>query len=171
MQSQKNKAMKHKAGIHFKPIGIIRTPFKSKEGMPIQSGAAAGIKGTIVLDEQYVEGISDLDGFTYIYLVYFFHQSDGFNLKVIPFLDDKPRGLFSTRAPRRPNQIGISVVKVLAVKDNKIEIEQVDMLDGTPLLDIKPYIPEFDARTQGKTGWIARQVDNLNKTRSDRRFD
>lgn len=155
--------------ISYKPIGIIHTPFKTKEGMPIQPAGAAGIRGTVELKREFTEGLLDLEGFSHIILIYHFHQSDGFDLKVTPFLDDKAHGVFSTRAPKRPNPVGISVVKLKCISDNILEIENVDMLDGTPLLDIKPYIPAFDVYEVEKTGWMKNNI-SLKDFKSDNRF-
>ncbi len=157
--------------IQFTSIGTIHTPFKKTEGMPIQSSGALGIQGTVILKQSFVEGLSDLDKFSHIYLIYCFHQSKGFDLQVIPFLDDKPHGVFATRAPRRPNPIGISIVKLISIRDNILVIENVDMLDGTPLLDIKPYIGQFDIHTIEKNGWINSRTGYPNEIRSDKRFD
>lgn len=154
----------------FTSIGIIHTPFKRKEGMPIQSSGSDGIRGTIKLKKKYVDGLSDLERFSHIYLIYHFHKSKGFDLQVIPFLDDKPHGIFATRAPRRPNSIGISVVKLIGIKDNILEIENVDMLNGTPLLDIKPYISQFDIHKIERSGWINNKTGYPNETKSDKRF-
>jgi tRNA (adenine37-N6)-methyltransferase len=157
--------------VSFKPIGIIHTPFKNKEGMPIQSGGAQGIKGTIVLKKEFEPGLLDLDGFSHIILIYHFHKSYGFELQTIPFIDDKPHGVFSTRAPKRPNPIGISVVRLLNINNNILEIENVDIIDETPLIDIKPYIPEFDIHKIEKYGWIENKVNELNDIKSDERFE
>jgi tRNA (adenine37-N6)-methyltransferase len=157
--------------ILFKSIGTIHTPFNRKEGMPIQSSGSKGIKGTIELKREYVDGLFDLEKFSHIYLMYHFHKSKGFKLQVIPFLDDKPHGIFATRAPRRPNSIGISVVKLISINDNIIEIENVDMLDGTPLLDIKPYISQFDIHNIEKSGWINNKTGYPNETTADDRFN
>jgi len=156
--------------IKFTSIGTIHTPHKIKEGMPIQSSGAKGVKGTIKLKMRYVKGLLDLDGFSHIYLIYHFHKSIGFKLQVMPFLDDKLHGVFSTRAPKRPNSIGLSVVKLISIKDNILEIENVDMIDGTPLLDIKPYISEFDIHDIEKGGWIEKKTGNLGEVKSDDRF-
>ena len=156
--------------ITYTPIGIIHSPFNNKEGMPIQSAGAIGIKGTIEIKEEFTDGLEDLDGFSHIILIYSFHKSKGFNLKVKPFLSEKIHGVFSTRAPERPNAIGISAVKLLSIKKNIIEIENVDVLDGTPLLDIKPYIPEFDIHKVDKYGWLENKQFNINETKSDNRF-
>lgn len=156
--------------INFNSIGIIHSPFKEKAGMPVQPAAAAGVKGEVLLQEKYIEGLADLDGFSHIYLIYYLHQSKGYQLKVIPFLDETERGLFATRAPRRPNPIGISVVRLLAVHKNRLEIENVDILDGTPLLDIKPFVPAFDSFPADKTGWLDGKENKLKDKKSDRRF-
>ena len=156
--------------INFTSIGTIYTPFKRKEGMPIQSAGSKGIRGKIKLKRKYAEGLYDLEKFSHIILVYYFHKSKGFKLRVIPFLDDKQHGLFATRAPRRPNAIGISVVKLLSIKDNILEIENVDMLDGTPLLDIKPYVSQFDIHEIEKSGWINNKTGFPNEVKSDDRF-
>src|SRR5665647_2642539 len=119
----------------FDAIGIIRTPFKTREGMPIQSSGAIGTKGKIELKKKLVQGLIDLDGFSHIILIYHFHKSIGYELQVTPFLDNKTHGVFSTRAPKRPNPIGMSVVKLVSINNNILEIENVDMIDRTPLLD------------------------------------
>lgn len=154
----------------FKSIGIIHTPFRNIEGMPIQSKGSKGKKGTVVLKKEYAGGLLDLDKFSHIYLIYIFHKSKGFDLHVVPFLDNKPHGIFATRAPKRPNPIGISVVRLICIKDNILEIENVDMLDGTPLLDIKPYISHFDIHAVEKNGWINSQTGYPNELNSDERF-
>jgi tRNA-Thr(GGU) m(6)t(6)A37 methyltransferase TsaA len=156
--------------ITYRPIGIIRTPYKKLEGMPIQPSGAEGIRGTIQIEKEYLEGLKDLDGFSHVILIYHFHLSKGYALTVTPFLDDQQRGLFATRAPRRPNSIGLSVVKLTAVKRDGLEIENVDIVDGTPLLDIKPYIPVIDAQAEIKTGWFGRAEKRIKETRSDDRF-
>lgn len=131
----------------IEPIGIIHTPFKEVAGMPIQPAGAAGVQGDVEVFEAYREALKDLDGFSHIVLLYLFHRSKGFNLQVVPFMDSERRGLFATRAPRRPNPIGLSVVELAGVGAGCLHVRNVDMLDGTPLLDIKPYVPEFDRRT------------------------
>ena len=156
--------------ITFNEIGSIRTPFKTKEGMPIQTKGAKGIQGSIVLNEKYLDGLKDLDGFSHITLIYHFNQSKGFDLQTIPFLDNQKRGVFATHAPKRPNNIGISVVKLLKIDGNILSIKNVDMLDKTPLLDIKPYIPDFDTFQVTRTGWTAQKTNNLNRIQSDTRF-
>ena len=138
--------------------------------MPIQPVAADGVSGTVELLPEFSEGLVDLEGFSRIFLIYCFHLADDYNLKVVPFLDDKPRGLFATRAPKRPNPIGLSIVKVVKVKGNIIEVENVDIIDNTPLLDIKPYVPEVDAIEHCRIGWLEPHRAKIKKCRSDRRF-
>lgn len=157
--------------IKYQPIGIINTPHKTKEGMPIQATAAKGFSGTITLDRHFMEGLTDLEGFSHIYLIYFFHKSDGYQLMTKPFLDNQKHGVFCTRAPKRPNAIGLSVVKLVSVKDNVLEIENIDVLDGTPLLDIKPYIPDFDHHKVEKVGWYENKTDDISTERSDHRYN
>ena len=156
--------------IYFEPIGIIHTPYETKDDMPVQPQGAIGVKGTVTINEQFKEGLKDLDGFSHIYLIYHFHKSENYTLEVMPFLDDTSHGVFATRAPKRPNAIGISVVLLKAIKDNVLNIENVDMLNGTPLLDIKPYIPDFDTHKGQKTGWLNDKTEKLGILRSDNRF-
>jgi tRNA-Thr(GGU) m(6)t(6)A37 methyltransferase TsaA len=157
--------------IIIKPIGTIHTPHIDINNMPIQPIAAEGIKGYIELLPEYVPGLKDLEGFSHITLIYHLHKIVGFSLEVIPFMDDQPRGIFSCKAPKRPNAIGISTVKLIGIEDNIIHIEQVDMLDGTPLIDIKPFYPRYDNRENVKIGWLEKNKDlPLGKLRSDERF-
>ena len=131
--------------IRYKPIGIIHSPFKEPKGTPIQPSAAKGAEGTVEVFPEYAEGLKDVAGFSHIILVYHFHLSGRASLRVKPFMDDVERGLFAVRAPSRPNPIGLSVVRLVRVDENLIHVLDVDMVEGTPLLDIKPYVPEFDA--------------------------
>jgi len=156
--------------IAYRPIGTIRSPFKDVEGMPIQPAGALGIAGTVELEPEYAEGLRDLDGFSHILLVYHFHLAKGYSLKVRPFLDDNHRGVFSTRAPRRPNPIGISAVRLVRVEGNTLHIQDVDVVDGTPLLDIKPYVPEFDSRRAERIGWLSERVGKAHEVKADKRF-
>jgi tRNA-Thr(GGU) m(6)t(6)A37 methyltransferase TsaA len=156
--------------IIFKPIGVINTPFKEPRGTPIQPEAARNQVGTVRLFPEYAGGLQDLDGFSHIFLIYFFHLSKSFTLKVKPFLDDQERGVFATRAPSRPNSIGISLVRLASVQENRLEVLDVDMVDGTPLLDIKPYVPAFDFAPEARIGWLAKHLDKLRKARDDGRF-
>jgi tRNA-Thr(GGU) m(6)t(6)A37 methyltransferase TsaA len=156
--------------IILKPIGVIHSPFLDVEGMPIQPMGATGIHGTIELNSDLEPGLKDLDGFSHIMLIYFFHLSRGYSLHVLPFLDRTPRGVFSTRVPRRPNGIGLSVVRLRGIRGCLLDIEDVDVLDGTPLLDIKPFVPQFDNREVQKAGWFENRADNATTVRADRRF-
>ncbi|HDL10251.1 MAG TPA: tRNA (N6-threonylcarbamoyladenosine(37)-N6)-methyltransferase TrmO [Candidatus Omnitrophica bacterium] len=156
--------------ITYKVIGVIHSPFESPKGTPIQPRGARGVRGEIVLKEEYKEGLKDLEGFSHIILVYHFHLSQGYSLIVTPYMDDSPHGVFATRAPKRPNPIGLSVVKLLSVRDNILEIEDVDIVDGTPLLDIKPYVPDFDIRKVEKFGWLEEVIHKLSEKRDDGRF-
>lgn len=156
--------------MEFKPIGIIHTPFKKLEGMPIQPAGAAGVKGTVEVFHEYHSGLKDLDGFSHIILLYQFHGSKGFNMEVVPFMDTQPRGLFATRAPKRPNPIGLSVVQLDRIENGVLYVQDVDILDGTPLLDIKPYVPEFDSHTEVRTGWLEKARRTINNRKSDNRF-
>ena len=140
--------------IEYQPIGIVRSPHRTASGTPIQPSRAKGVEGTIELEDEYVEALSDLDGFSHIIVICHLHKTSAFKLKVVPYLDTELRGLFATRAPRRPNPIGLSVVRLIGIEDNRLLIEDLDILDGTPLLDIKPYVPEFDHRTEVREGWL-----------------
>jgi tRNA (adenine37-N6)-methyltransferase len=136
----------------MKPIGLIHSPFTNKTKTPIQPTRSQST-GTVEIYPQFADGLQDIEGFSHIILLYVFHQSIGYSLRVKPFLDDQLRGLFATRYPSRPNPIGMSMVRLLARRDNILEIEGIDILDGTPLLDIKPYVPDFDVRNDARTGW------------------
>jgi len=156
--------------IVYKPIGVIRTPFKSPVGVPIQPSAGRGIKGLVEVFPEYMEGLKDLEGFSHIILIYHFHLVKKSLLRVIPYMDDEPRGVFATRAPARPNPIGISIVKLIKIEKNKLYVEDIDIVDGTPLLDIKPYVPEFDYRPKVRIGWLEKRVKKLKEMRNDGRF-
>lgn len=156
--------------ITITPIGIIQTPFNDLKGMPIQPSGAADVQGTIIINREYEQGLSDLEGFSHIILLYHFHQSQGYNLMVTPFMDDQKRGLFSTRAPKRPNPIGLSIVQLIKREKNKISIKGIDVLNGTPLIDIKPYVPGFDATEVTKLGWLDKNYKKSESLKSDDRF-
>jgi tRNA-Thr(GGU) m(6)t(6)A37 methyltransferase TsaA len=156
--------------ITYNPIGIIHSPFKDIKGMPIQPAGAKGIAGTIEIKPEYIDGLQDIEGFSHIILIYHFHLSKGYSLKVKPFLDETLRGVFATRAPRRPNPIGISVVKLVKVEGTILHIEDIDIVDGTPLLDIKPYVPEFDITGGKKLGWLSKKIKKVHEVKADERF-
>lgn len=140
------------------PIGIIHSPFTDKTQTPIQPTRSQAV-GTVEVFSAFVDGLKGVEGFSHLILLYVFHQSVGYSLMVKPFLDDQLHGLFATRYPCRPNPIGLSIVRLLVRHENRLEIEGVDVLDGTPLLDIKPYVPDFDLRTDVKTGWYAQRSE------------
>ncbi len=152
------------------PIGIIHTPFENLEGMPIQPSGAVNVTGTIVINKEYEEGLKDIEGFSHLILLYQFHRSNGYELLVKPFLDDEKRGLFATRAPRRPNPIGLSIVRLVERKENILTIQGIDVLSGTPLLDIKPYVPAFDAKEVTAVGWLEKKQEKAKEMKSDDRF-
>jgi tRNA (adenine37-N6)-methyltransferase len=161
--------MKPKA-IHYRSIGIIHSPFQEIKGMPIQPRGAKGVKGFIEMDPAFTIALEDLDGFSHLILLYHFHLSTDYQLRVMPFLDNQYRGIFATRAPNRPNPIGISVVKLISVEGVTLRIEGVDVLDGTPLLDVKPYVPAFDALRTSKIGWLADKIGRARRVKSNGRF-
>lgn len=154
----------------YKPIGIIHSPYKDVEGMPIQPCGALGVKGSITVFKEFRRGLKDIDGFSHIILIYHFHLAKGASLIARPFLDAQERGIFAIRAPTRPNPIGISVVRLSTVEGCNLNIEDVDVVDGTPLLDIKPYVPDFDCRTVDGVGWMASKLSEAGQKKSDGRF-
>ena len=156
--------------IVYQPIGIITSPHLFREGIPIQASGAQGIRGAVKIFPPYEEGLKDLDGFSHIFLIYHFHRTRERSLVVTPFLDDEPRGVFATRSPNHPNAIGISVVRLLAVEGLRLRIEDVDILDGTPLLHIKPYVPAFDHRAPERVGWLEKVQQKVRHHKSDDRF-
>ena len=141
----------------IKPIGVIHTPFRNKADVPAQYSRSE-ILGRIEVFKEYASGLSDIDGFSHIIVIFRFHKSRGYRLKLKPRRDNRERGLFTTRAPRRPNQLGLSVLKLLHHRGNILKVEGVDMLDGTPLLDIKPYIPDDIPKRRVRTGWFRRKT-------------
>lgn len=156
--------------IIYKPIGIIHSPFTTMENIPIQNMGARGETGTIEIFPEYADGLKDLEGFSHIILLYHLHKVDHFSLHVKPFMDTTERGIFATRAPIRPNPIGLTLVKLIEVKGNIITVENIDMLDQTPLLDIKPCLPMIDDVDEIKLGWLAGKIDQFKTKKSDTRF-
>ncbi|MDD1716448.1 MAG: tRNA (N6-threonylcarbamoyladenosine(37)-N6)-methyltransferase TrmO [Methanolinea sp.] len=171
-QDTSRKAEEYQAGeeICYQPIGVVHSPFSDPGGMPIQSRGGEGVGGTVEIAPEYESGLRDIEGFSRIILIYHFHRSRGSALQVIPFLDTVPHGVFATRAPARPNPIGISVVRLDEKKGNILFIRDIDLLDGTPVLDIKPYIPSCDSFPHETTGWFPEGDSNLVNARSDGRF-
>jgi tRNA-Thr(GGU) m(6)t(6)A37 methyltransferase TsaA len=143
----------HDNKIIFHPIGVIHSPHKVMSKTPIQPVFCSDIKGTVVLDAEYVDGLKDLQGFSHIYLFYYFHQSQKTCLRLKPYLSDQEHGIFATRAPHRPNKLGMSVVRLMKIEDTILHVKDIDILDGTPLFDIKPYIQRFDSRENTRSGW------------------
>jgi tRNA-Thr(GGU) m(6)t(6)A37 methyltransferase TsaA len=154
----------------MKKIGVIRTQYQTPDNMPIQPKGARDSIGEIVLNPEFQAGLLDLDGFSHIYLIYEFHLTKGYQLKVKPFMDDKEHGVFATRAPNRPNPIGLSIVELLSVDRNILKIRGADVVDGTPILDIKPYIEPFDKVEHAKNGWFKAADQEIIRKRSDDRF-
>jgi tRNA-Thr(GGU) m(6)t(6)A37 methyltransferase TsaA len=156
--------------IIYHSIGVVYTPFKEIEGMPIQPSGAQGVRGRVEIYPDYTEGLKDLDGFSHLILIYHFHRVMEAQMVVKPFLDTRPHGVFATRAPKRPNPIGLSVVRLLGIEGNVLLIENVDILNETPLLDIKPYVPSFDHPPVERVGWLEEVQNEVHHKRSDKRF-
>ena len=157
--------------MQIKPIGIIHSPFREATGTPIQPRPAEGVEGTVEVFDEFVPGLRDLEGFERIWLLYWFDRArfEECGLVVKPYLDNTEHGVFATRAPARPNPIGMSAVRLLEVRENRLAVQGVDILDRTPLLDIKPYAPQFDCFEVLRSGWLKDHV--LGKTVADNRFD
>ncbi len=156
--------------IFYRPIGLVHSPFKEPKGTPIQASGAKGIQGKIEVFPEFVSGLKDLEGFSHMILIYHLHLIKETKLEVKPFLDNQTHGIFATRAPGRPNPIGISVVRLVDIDQNILTVKDLDIIDGTPLLDIKPYISEFDYRNVTKNGWYKENVHNLSESKDDGRF-
>lgn len=158
------------AEIKYKPIGVVHSPFKEPNGTPIQAAGANNVDGTVELFSEYAGGLKDLEGFSHIILIYHFHLSRVAPLMVRPYLDSEMHGVFAIRGPGRPNPIGMSVVRLVRIEENILFIRDLDIVDGTPLLDIKPYVPEFDVRKVEKIGWLEKNIHKLSETKADERF-
>jgi tRNA-Thr(GGU) m(6)t(6)A37 methyltransferase TsaA len=156
--------------IRLRPIGVIHSPFTSPRGTPIQSAAGSDVEATVEVFPEYAEGLQDLEGFSHILLLFHCHRAGPYNLTLFPFMDTVERGLFATRAPSRPNPIGFSVVRLVSRVGNMLKIREVDILDGTPLLDIKPFVEDFDVRRNTRRGWLESRIERLHSTRDDSRF-
>lgn len=154
----------------FRAIGVIHSPHTEPSKTPIQPVFAAGVRGTLSIDFRYAGGLKDLKGFSHIHLLYPFHQTQETKLFVKPFLQDEVRGIFATRAPCRPNKLGLSIVKLISIDGCELTVEDLDILDGTPLLDIKPYIGRFDVRDSVRSGWQDRVGDGEAAVRGQRGF-
>jgi tRNA-Thr(GGU) m(6)t(6)A37 methyltransferase TsaA len=157
------------SSFNYKAIGVVHSTFKEPKNVPIQA-ASKDTEGTLEIYPEYVEGLQDVEGFSHLILLYHFHLIEGCSFLVKPFLDDNLHGVFATRSPARPNKIGLSVVRLIDIKNNILHIQNVDIIDGTPLLDIKPFVPEFDCRNTNKIGWLGDKIDKLDVTKDDGRF-
>ncbi|MTK11201.1 MAG: tRNA (N6-threonylcarbamoyladenosine(37)-N6)-methyltransferase TrmO [Clostridiaceae bacterium] len=159
------------AHISLEPIGVIRSEFYDVKNMPIQPTGENASKGKIEIFSQYIEGLRDLDGFSHLIVIYHFHKANQVKLTVKPFLDENTHGVFATRTPVRPNHIGMSIVEISKIIENEIFLRNIDMLDGTPILDIKPFVPGFDIpKSNIKIGWLTSNIDNVSTKLSDDRF-
>jgi tRNA-Thr(GGU) m(6)t(6)A37 methyltransferase TsaA len=152
------------------PIGVVHSPFTSPKGTPIQSAAGTDVRATVEIYPEYAEGLQDLEGFSHLILLYYFHLAKPYSLTVLPFMDSVTHGVFATRSPSRPNPIGLSIVHLVSRKENMLTIEEVDILDGTPLLDVKPYISDADLRQNTRKGWLENKAEQMHTTRDDSRF-
>jgi tRNA-Thr(GGU) m(6)t(6)A37 methyltransferase TsaA len=157
--------------IKYRPIGIIHSPFSNLENMPIQPSGRTSAPGTVDILPEFAAGLKDVEGFSHVILIYHLHEVHRQQLTVTPFLDQEPRGIFATRAPTRPNPVGISVVRLLKVEGTRLYVDEVDILDGTPLIDLKPYVPEFDFKDGARAGWLEKARGRVQDTLSDDRFE
>ena len=157
-------------GFHYQPIGFIRSPFTQQAGTPVQPSHDNATCGEIVLDEQYLPALQDLAGFSHIWVLCHLHQAKAAKLTVTPYLDDKPHGLFATRAPSRPNPVGMSLLRLTRIEHNRLFVQDLDLLDGTPVLDIKPFVAQFDNRQQSQCGWFDSAATAKVKQQADDRF-
>ncbi len=156
--------------ICYQVIGIIHSPFTEAKGTPIQPTAAKDVEGVVEIFPEFREGLQDVEGFSHLILLYHFHLAKPGPLQRKPYMDTTTRGVFAMRGPSRPNPIGLSIVRLLKVEGIRLHIQEVDIVDGTPLLDIKPYVPAFDARTATRIGWLAQRVQQLSESRDNGRF-
>ena len=146
--------------IKSKPIGVIHTPYKEPKGIPIQGKFEKDVTGQLEIFPEYQNGLKDIEGFSHLILIYYFERAKEEKLLGKPFLENELHGIFAIRGPMRPNHIGVSIVKLEKVENNIITFSEVDMLDGTPLLDIKPYVSHFDSRENVRNGWLEKHFKN-----------
>jgi tRNA (adenine37-N6)-methyltransferase len=156
--------------ITYHPIGTIHTPFTDLTDMPIQPNGEASAAGTVEILPELTAALKDLEGFSHLILLYHLHKVERVSLNVTPFLGSETHGIFATRAPTRPNPIGLSVVRLVKIEGSLLYVENLDVLDGTPLLDIKPYLPEFDGHIDARIGWLENVREKIRSTRSDKGF-
>jgi tRNA-Thr(GGU) m(6)t(6)A37 methyltransferase TsaA len=166
----KEPAKKDVKPLGITPIGTIRSPFRQLTNMPIQPRGAREVEGEVIVEDRYSAGLKDLAEFSHIYLLYYFHQAARTELLVVPFLDTQRHGVFSTRSPLRPSHLGLSVVELLEVRGNRLRVRGLDVLDGTPLIDIKPYLPPFDCHPEATSGWMRSSREEIAQKRSDDRY-
>lgn len=141
------------------PIGVLRTPFIHRESTPTQGVFAPKAAGTLEVFDEFAEGLQDIEGFSHLILLYMLHRTQKVDMRVLPFLDDSHHGILATRNPRRPNHVGLTVVQLAARSNNVLHLSGLDMLDGTPVIDIKPYVPRFDSFPDAAEGWFAGKDD------------
>lgn len=159
-----------KEEITYKPIGVVHSPFKEPAGTPIQSVSAMDKTAEIEVFKEYEKGLADIEGFSHIIVIFHCHLAKSRPLLVRPYMDDVERGVFATRSPARPNPIGMSIVRLEAVEGNVLKIRGVDIVDGTPILDIKPFVPHFQMDETVRVGWLEERVKRLPHTKDDGRF-
>jgi len=157
------------SNVQYRPVGIVHSPFKSGEGSPRQAVGAEGSRGTIEVDPDLVEGLADLDGFSHVLVIFHMHRVTDGRLTAHPPWDDKPHGVFATCSPYRPNPIGVSVVRLDRVEGNVLQISNLDMLDGSPVLDLKPYVPDLFPRDELRVGWLEGKVRGMTRSRTGER--
>lgn len=156
--------------MQLEPIGVVRSPYRELGGMPLQAGVDE-LESTIEIRDELRDGLRDLAGFSHVWVISYLHDAPPGELLVVPFLDTVPRGVFATRSPRRPNPIGLSVARLVAVDHEAVRVEGLDLLDGTPVLDLKPYVPRFDVREGARIGWFEGRDDQVETRRADARFN
>ena len=156
--------------VSYRVIGVIRSPFTEPKGTPIQPKAAEGVEGSVEVLPEFAEGLLDVEGFSHLIIIYHFHLAKPGPLRAQPFMDSQKRGIFAMRGPSRPNPIGLSIVRLVKVEGFRLIVQDIDIIDGTPLLDIKPYVPEFDVRPANRIGWLTQHVQKLPKSQDDGRF-
>jgi tRNA-Thr(GGU) m(6)t(6)A37 methyltransferase TsaA len=162
--------LENSVAITYHPIGYIRSPWLAATGAPIQPAAAADIRGSLEIAPEFAEGLRDLDGFSHVIVLWHMHLVCGHNLTVVPFLDTAQHGIFATRSPRRPNPLAMSVYRLLGVAGTTVAVSGVDAVDGTPIVDIKPFVPAFDAPIAERIGWFAGRLADVATARADDRF-
>jgi len=152
-------------------IGTVHSPFSRAAGTPIQPFAAAGTHGTVEISPAFAEGLRDLEGFERIWIVYWCHRAAAPQLTVVPYRDTQPHGVFATRAPARPNPIGISCVRLHLIDGRTLHVSELDILDGAPVLDIKPYVPQYDSYADLRCGWLDESDPSRAARVADGRFE